>query len=522
MANELIEITEKRPTLPRFSSKTQKRAGLNIIKFMAVLLVLTIIARGASGATLAVVYTANPSRSEIIQAVNGNATVSSTDTLDIFVPEGLTITEVLAIVGQSVKSGEAVAKLDIHEISTKIIRENATLEKMLLDLETLERDESVDTNSLSNNQRYLNRANEDYNSVRRQGEADVAKAQAELNKAQSELTEATNRANAAATAAATAAANNAGNSTDDGSDTDSTTGTDPDTPSIPVIDHAAEIAEKQAAVDRARDALESAQRRAHDDLLNATRRIEDAQSSLSAARQDHERNMNRHSDTVEGNRISATTLRLEIEEQTSVVERLQALMEDDGTVFTDTAGVVAKVKNKNDTTGKDALLTLKDATKGFEAIMLLGKVDADKLAIGSACEVTTGGGTMYYMPTVTGTVAAKSLPDDDDMVEVTIRLPQGDWTEGQRVDVSAVQDHSVHEMCVPLSALRSDNSGYFVLLIEQRSTVLGVENVIYRVPVMVMASDRENVSVQGPIGRGSQIITGSSKPVSEGDRVRFS
>jgi len=168
-------------------SKSQKRAGGNIIKFMAILLVLTIIARGASGATLAVVSTTNPSRGEVIQMISGSAVVSSTDTLDVFAPEGLTIQEMLARVGQTLRSGDVLAKFDMHEIQTKLIHETAALDKMLLEIEALARNEAVDSNNLTNNQRYLARAYEDYNSTKKQGEADVAAAQAELNEAQADL-----------------------------------------------------------------------------------------------------------------------------------------------------------------------------------------------------------------------------------------------------------------------------------------------------------------------------------------------
>ena len=518
-------------------SKTQKRAGGNIIKFAAVLIVLTIVARGTSGATLARVTITSPSRGEIVQAVNGSAVVSSTDTVDVFAPEGLTVLEMMAKVGQMVKENDALAKFDVSEINTKLIRETAALDKKLLDIEMLEHTDAVDSSNLQNNQRYLARANEDYNSTKKQGEADVAAAQAALNEALAALNDALNtraKEAAQAEAARAEATNRSSQNTTDASVSDPIAGdhdfyttsetvanttpeTDPDTSDNPGPDV---VAEKQAAVDMARSALESAQRRAREDLLNATRRIEDAQSGLSSAQLDHDRNLNRHSETVEGNKIDATVLQLEIEKQKAIVNKLKALLDNNGTFYSDREGVVSVVNSVGNTTGTEALLTLKGGEKGFEATMFLDKDDVDDLSISSECEVTTGGGTMYFMPTVTGTISAMAPPDEDDKVKITIRLPQGEWTEGQRVDVHALQDRSIHEMCIPLSALRSDNTGYFVLLAEQRSTVLGVENIVERVPVIVMATDRDSASIQGPVDRSSQVINGSSKPVTAGDRVR--
>jgi len=188
----LMNITGRKPVVKSFENKSQLRAGANIVKFMAVLIVLTIIARGASGATLAMVSVVNPSRGEITQMISGNALVSSMDTLDVYAPEGLTIQEMIAVSGQTYKPGDALVRFDLHEINMKLTRENAALEKMLLDIEALERDEAVDSNNLNNNQRYLTRAQEDYDSTKKQGEADVAAAQAALNEAQAALNDALN------------------------------------------------------------------------------------------------------------------------------------------------------------------------------------------------------------------------------------------------------------------------------------------------------------------------------------------
>jgi multidrug efflux pump subunit AcrA (membrane-fusion protein) len=500
----LIIATKKPPALPRSSNNPQKRAGMNIIKFVAILVILTIVARGVSGATLPTVSTASPSRGEIIQAVSGNAVVSSTDTVGIYAPEGLRIQEMLTGAGQTVDVNEPVALLDIDEIVNKLIRETASLDKMLFDLDALENVDTVDSTNLNNQQRYLNRAHEDYNLTKLQANTDIAAAQSTLDEAlrvQADYLEKSHQYT-------------------------------PDNPAISLEGEATNIItnepdpditrENQAAVNRARDALAAAQRKAENDLLHATRRIEDTQASVQSASQDYSNSQSRRSETIEGNNISATTLQLDIETQELVVKKLRLLLENDGIIYSDIKGMVSAVKINGDTTGKDAILTIKDGAGGFEAVMFLDMHDSDMLEIGSECEVTTGSGTMFFNPTVTGIVSAISPPDDDDVVKVTIKLPPTDWTEGQRVDVTAFIDHSVHDMCLPLSALRSDNNGYFLLITEQRSTVLGAENLVDRVPVIVVASDRDTVSVQGPVSRNTHVITGSSKPISPGDIVRLS
>ncbi|MCL1787032.1 MAG: efflux RND transporter periplasmic adaptor subunit, partial [Defluviitaleaceae bacterium] len=162
------------------SDPAQRRSGGNIFKFLAVLLALTLVARGTSGATLARVTLATPERSEIVDAITGSATVSATDTIDIQAPAGLKVAEMLVSVGQQVSAGDAVAVFDLDNLRDIHMRETAALHRLELDLERLERGETLDATSLENAQRTLARAQEDYSATVQQGEADIAEARENL------------------------------------------------------------------------------------------------------------------------------------------------------------------------------------------------------------------------------------------------------------------------------------------------------------------------------------------------------
>ena len=678
--------------LPGSEDKAQQRAGANIVKFLAILLALTLIARGTSGATLARVELSSPARAEIIEAVTGSATVSVRDSIGITAPEGLTIVEMLVGAGQTVNNGDALALFDIDEVNEKLTREKAALDKLQLDLEKAGRAENLDSSQLENAMRSLRRAQEDYNSVKAQGESDiktasealdeiwaqlledpdaaamenalrnlkrvkedydkvlaqgqddVASAKTTLNEALDANAEAAdstaldnarrsrNRAREdynsvrsqgeADTAAAQTALDRAKENEEDrktaweADETDVEAGqaylaAQADTKKAQdalaatkkkasddllsasrrledaestytqarnnylnnnsqasdaieaAIDRArntlaaeekkaaenlqsaarrvedAEISLAAAerdynrnaenasdarltAIDKAQGTLDSAIKKADENLQSAARRVEDAQVSLSSAERDYSRNTQQTSDATVQNSVSAVTLRLDVEEKKAAVDALGMLTLSGGVLYADIEGVVLSARAEGSVTGKDALVAFMDGAKGFEASLQLDKSDADRLAVGDECRVTTGGGSMYYTPTVTGTVSMIAPPDDQDRARVTIRLPDGDWTEGQRVSIQAVQDRSTYDMCVPLSAVRSDNTGYYLLTVEQESTVLGIANVVIRVPVTITASDDDNAAVQGPVGRNSKIITGSNKSVEAGDRVRIS
>jgi len=161
-------------------NQTQRRAAGNIVKFLALMLVFTLIVRGTSGVTMARVSVATPGRSMIVDTVTGTATVSATDIIEITAPEGLIITEMLVGVGQSIQIGNAIATFPMAELEDMYIREVAALDMMRLELENLRQNENMDASAIANAERALDRAREDYNTTVRQGQDDIATARVAL------------------------------------------------------------------------------------------------------------------------------------------------------------------------------------------------------------------------------------------------------------------------------------------------------------------------------------------------------
>jgi len=78
---------------------------VNLLRFLAVILVLTLVARGTSAATLPKVSVSAPQAAEITETVSGTATVASSRETGVTAPEGLTVQEVLVSAGQKVEAG---------------------------------------------------------------------------------------------------------------------------------------------------------------------------------------------------------------------------------------------------------------------------------------------------------------------------------------------------------------------------------------------------------------------------------
>ena len=668
-----------------FSNDPAQRRSLgNILKFMALLLVFTLVARGTSGATLARVELEEPTRSEIVDAVVGNAVVSTAATMDITAPSGLEVEEMFINPGQEVDAGDAIAAFVLSDIEYRFGRESTTLERMRFDLSQLERNESVDSSSLDTARRNHTRAVEDYeatvlqneadimaafdaleellndpatvaddtalqtairnylrafedfNALVAQNEADIAAAHEALEEALERLPEDVDRTsvdnarrqytrarddyNATITRgqenirnardallwaiehahrfmfiyppdpvgemsawAAVQSAQAAVDSAESAAESSRLTAarmledaqanyaaarrnfSDAGQGEIERIETAVEnaqtaleAAQTRAAnslaietrrledaeinleqaqrsfstslenladaavteIERAQNAIQTAIALAEDRRLSAARRVEDNLASLITAQQTHQRTLLQNSTTAMQNSITASTLRMDLAAQEAVVKSLNELILAEGILFADYGGIVSHAVQQGVVTGTSPVVVMRDTLRGFEAQMTISVSEAERLSIGSQAEVTTGGGTMFFTPTTIGIVSAISEPDENDRVTITIVLPGNNWSVGQRIDAEIVIHRANFDMSVPVSALRSDNFGYFVYVVAQRNTILGLQNIVERINVEVVASDGEMVAIRGPVARDSQVIVGSNKAVSVGDRVR--
>ena len=145
---------------------------------------------------------------------------------------------------------------------------------------------------------------------------------------------------------------------------------------------------------------------------------------------------------------------------------------------------------------------------------VLDKEAAKKAAVGAAVQVTQGN--------VKGqaAVSALSAPGEDGSVTATIRLPgEVTWKEGM-ASAQITLSQTQHELCVPASSVGQDNQGYFVYLIEEKETVLGVQKLLVRTSVTIEERGTDTVAVSGALSQMDSVVSGSSKPLAASARVK--
>lgn len=84
-----------------------------------------------------------------------------------------------------------------------------------------------------------------------------------------------------------------------------------------------------------------------------------------------------------------------------------------------------------------------------------------------------------------------------------------------------IMERGFDTVCLPATAVNSDNAGNFVYLVETKNTVLGVQSVLVRLGVTVEERGDGVVRISGALSGQEQIVSASSKPLSAGTEVRI-
>lgn len=93
--------------------------------------------------------------------------------------------------------------------------------------------------------------------------------------------------------------------------------------------------------------------------------------------------------------------------------------------------------------------------------------------------------------------------------------------DGMNITLSVGEKSSRYEYIVPNAAIREDNNGKFVLILQSKSTPFGNRYMAERTDVEVLAKDDKNTAISGNIGSYEYVILTSSKPIKSGDQVRM-
>ncbi len=162
-----------------------------------------------------------------------------------------------------------------------------------------------------------------------------------------------------------------------------------------------------------------------------------------------------------------------------------------------------------------ATITITD--RGYTIRISVTNEQAQKVRVGDTANVTN-----YYFGNISATLEKiANDPQNQGRGKLLIFRMEGEGVEpGTNLTLSIGQKSANYDTLVPLSAIRTDSNGSFVLVLTAKSTPLRTRYVATRVSVNVLAQDDTTAAVSGLVN-GDFVITTSTSPIEAGDQVRL-
>lgn len=209
-----------------------------------------------------------------------------------------------------------------------------------------------------------------------------------------------------------------------------------------------------------------------------------------------------------------------ISEQKAEVEKLEEKSVG-ATINAPVAGKVTSVAyaaGETTQAGADAAVIQLNG-KGMMLSFTTGVKQASVIRVGDPVEVQN---MWYYGDISANLTAIKSDPDNPrENRRLIFEIAGADVMPGDNLTLAVGQRSMNYDLIVPNSAVREDNNGKFILIVQSKSAPFGNRYVAQRVDVEVLASDDNYTAINALLEGYEYVITTSTKPLEAGDQIRL-
>lgn len=214
---------------------------------------------------------------------------------------------------------------------------------------------------------------------------------------------------------------------------------------------------------------------------------------------------------------AAALLQLDKREVKVSLDSLYALREHEGNVCAEFAGRVYECAIfTGSLTSSEPVMILEDFNKNLRFEGVVGRTDLN-IEEGVKCTLE-----MEEEGTILEEVAiSKVVQGEEGTYRVIAEVEEGALRQTGNAVLSFTKESKNYRNCIPLSALYSGKTGYYVIAVEEDMTILGIQSVAKFVPVSVIESNDEYAAVEGDIYESEKIVVQANKEVKEGERVRI-
>lgn len=202
------------------------------------------------------------------------------------------------------------------------------------------------------------------------------------------------------------------------------------------------------------------------------------------------------------------------------MEKLKNGDSSSGDIYAKSAGVVKSVNCiAGDTVTPDSpLATIAVTGNGYNVSFSVTKEQSKLVKVGQSAEIQN----VWDSDMEVTLDSVKADPENPNKNRIlNFKVTGSDVEVGQTLSLSVGEKSAPYDVVVPNSAIREDNEGKFVLVVNVKNSPLGNRYVLSRADVEVLASDDTQSAVSGGLFGYEYVVTNSTKPLESGMKVRL-
>lgn len=247
----------------------------------------------------------------------------------------------------------------------------------------------------------------------------------------------------------------------------------------------------------------------------AERAVETAELHLRQAEAGEKNALDNKAAQVRSKELLLQGIQMDIESKRQEIEETKVILKDNGKVPSPVSGELLSVdfKQGDSISGQESMII---AVNGYGMEIMADEEEAGYFEEGDEMTITYGA----KKTEATTMIERIGAPDENGEVMLTANLPDGNFKVGSSISYSIKKRSETFNCCIPIQALRENDQGKYILVVQEKSGILKSQLHAFRLSVSVIDMDAQYVAIKENLN-GEQIITGSNKNLSEGDRVRL-
>lgn len=212
---------------------------------------------------------------------------------------------------------------------------------------------------------------------------------------------------------------------------------------------------------------------------------------------------------------------MDIEEKQKDLDKLIALLEQDGNILAPVKGLITKVAvTTGDASPEGMAMLMADTSEGTKFIADITKEQQKLLERKDKVTLKSENNEKDIENLTIDMINEKA--EDDSTYELTVLLPPETLDIGKTAELQVKKVSEPYNFCVPIEAIHQDGSQKYILVTKETETILGAELEAERIDITVLKSNDKYAAIsEDSITSSQEVIISGTKELKAGDRVRL-